>query len=151
MHLILGVLLAQAVYWVYPAPGVIANGPAPVFANAEDAARCEDALWIDEKGLPDKTVPESRYRPARAVCDKAEASLEPGVSVIVEGQFMLKSSPLAAFRVQGLVVRPSTNSQGSYAGVEDFWIPANRVQVSTSQVTTQTEQEALWRRLTGKP
>ena len=105
-------LLAQAVYWVYPAPGVIANGPAPVFARAQDAARCEDALWVDDKGLPDKTVSESRYKTARAVCDKAQASLEPGVPVIVEGQFTLKSSSLAAFRLQGLVVRQTITSVG---------------------------------------
>ena len=73
--LVLVALLAEAVYLVYPAPGVIANGPAPMFANAEDAARCEDALWVDLKGLPDKTVSESRYKAAREVCAKAQDSL----------------------------------------------------------------------------
>ena len=28
---------SEPVYLVYPAPGVIVNGPAPMFANAEDA------------------------------------------------------------------------------------------------------------------
>ena len=104
----LGALLAEAVYLLYPAPGVIVNGPAPMFANAEDAARCEDALWVDSKGLPDKTVSKSRYEAARKVCDKAQASLEPGVRVTVEGSFTLLSPShpgLAAFRIQGLVVR----------------------------------------------
>ena len=86
-------VLAEAVYLLYPAPGVIANGPAPMFANAEDAARCEDALWVDPKGVPDKTVSESRYEAARKVCDKAQASLERGVRVTVEGSFTLLSSP----------------------------------------------------------
>jgi hypothetical protein len=150
MALMMVVLFAQAVYWVYPAPGVIANGPAPMFANAEDAARCEDALWVDEKGLPSKTVSESRYKSARTVCDKAQDSLEPGVRVTVEGQFILNSSSLAAFRVQGLVVRSIAKSDGLYVAVEDFWIPANRVQVFTSKVTTKAEQDAEWRRLVGK-
>ena len=148
----LGALLAEAVYLLYPAPGVIVNGPAPMFANAEDAARCEDALWVDSKGLPDKTVSKSRYEAARKVCDKAQASLEPGVRVTVEGSFTLLSPShpgLAAFRIQGLVVRSGDKPGGIYAGVEDFWISANRVQVLSSKVTTKQEQDARWRRLVG--
>src|SRR5213592_4891427 len=122
--LVLVALLAEAVYLVYPSPGVIANGPAPMFANAEDAARCGDALWVDLKGLPDKTVSESRYKAAREVCAKAQDSLEPGVRVTVLGSFTLLSPPhpgLAAFRVQGLVVRSVVKAGGVYVGVEDFW------------------------------
>lgn len=151
--LILVALLAEAIYLVYPSPGVIANGPAPMFANAEDAARCEDALWVDVKGLPDKKVSESRHKAARVVCDKAQDSLEPGVRVTVLGSFSLLAPPhtgLGAFRVQGLVVRLVDKTGGVYAGVEDFWIPANRVQVLSSKVTTKEEQDALWRRLVGK-
>ena len=56
---------------------------------------------------------------------------------------------LAAFRVQGLVVRLPETILG-YVGVSDFWVPANRLQIQSAKVTTQAEQQALWKRLTGK-
>ncbi len=150
--LTLAAFLAGAVLPAYPLPGVVANGPAPMFTNAEDAALCEDALWVDLKGLPEKPKDQSRYDAARKVCDKAMDSLEPGVKVIVEGSFTL-SSPrpgLAAFRVQGLVVRRLPEALFGYVGVVDFWVPANRIQLQSVKVTTEEEQKALWSRLVGK-
>jgi len=144
-------LLAGPVFPAYPLPAVVANGPAPMFTSAEDAALCEDALWVDVKGLPQKPKDQSRYNAAREVCDKAKDSLEPGVRVIVEGSFTLTTPHpgLAAFRVQGLVVGLPDTLLG-YVGVVDFWVPANRIQVQSPKMTTEEEQKALWRRLVGK-
>jgi hypothetical protein len=151
MAILMVVLLAGPVFPAYPLPGVTANGPAPMFANAEDAALCEDALWVDEKGLPAKPKDMAQYRSARAACDKAIDSLEPGVQIIVEGSYTLSSphAGLSAFRVQGLIVQLPKTILG-YVGVTDFWIPANRVQIQSAKVTTEAEQAALWKRLTGK-
>jgi hypothetical protein len=149
--LMLAVLLAGPVFPAYPLPGFIANGPAPMFATAEDAALCEDALWVNAKGLPAKAKDQAKYQAARAVCDKALESLEPGVQVIVEGSFTL-SSPhlgLAAFRIQGLIGRSAEGIPG-YVGVSDFWVPANRVRLRSLTATTEAEQTALWKRLTGR-
>jgi hypothetical protein len=151
MESLMVVLLAGAVFPAYPLPGVTANGPAPMFATAEDAALCEDALWVDAKGLPAKPKDLAKYQSARAACDKAVDSLEPGVQVIIEGSFTLSSphSGLSAFRVQGLIVRLPETIVG-YVGITDFWIPANRVQVQSAKLTTAAEQAALWKRMTGK-